>query len=147
MNTKTQIQFPPPPPTIRIGVLPSLALSQGGIEANLGATIWIPLTVTPYGDRLEPKTKDYVPDLVIQDVLELNDILLPPPQDGENGNEAEDARSQSRPFRSLSTGAAKVTQLDEDGNRSLDKSHRRFAVSMLADMDSCSSSSSSAEFS
>lgn len=112
------------------------------------------MTVTPYGDRLEPKTKDYVPDLVISDVLELTDILLPstkPTRDDDEGCDdarVEETRSLSRPFRSLSTGnAAKVTQLDEEGNRALDKTHRRFAVSLLADMDSCSSSSSSAEFS
>lgn len=108
--------------------------------------------MTPYGDRLEPKTKDYVPDLVIKTVLELNDILLPPPCDDngvvEDAAVVEETRSQCRPFRSLSTGnAAKVTQLDDEGNRRLDKTHRRFAVSLLADMDSCSSSSSSADFS
>lgn len=125
-----------------------VALAQGGIEANLGATIWIPLTVSPYGDRLEPQTTDYVPDLVIQNVLELHGILLPPPNDndGQSGDLLGE-RAQCRPFRSLSTGnAAKATELDADGNRSLGKSSRRFAMSLL-DMDSCSSSSSSADFS
>lgn len=127
----------------------------------MGATFWIPLTITPYGDRLEPKTKDYVPDVVIQSVLDLNEILLTTNTneddancdgqiDDNDGSLVEGVRNNlSRPFRSLSTGnAGKVTQLDDDGNnRALDKSNRRFAVSLLADMDSCSSSSSSAEVS
>lgn len=131
----------------------------------MGATIWIPLTVTPYGDRLEPQTTDYVPDLIIKNVLELSEILLPPPPkptpEGSDGVDdagdvtgvvkpLEPGRSLTmRPFRSLSTGNAKLTHMDDNGNRSLDKSlPRRFAMSMLADLDtSCSSNSSSAEFS
>lgn len=112
--------------------------------------------MTPYGDRLEPKTKDYVPDVVIQTVLELNEILLPTNDNDNDGAAAAqrriEARSLARPFRSLSTGpggAAKVvTQLDEDGNRGMmmrNKAHLHFSV--LADLESCSSSSSSVEFS
>lgn len=109
------------------------------------------MTVTPYGDRLEPKTKEFVPDLVIQNVLELSEILLPTTtgddNSGRGGTTVEEARSMSRPFRSLSTGNATQRLEGEDGHRTLDKTPRRFAMSLLADMDSCSSSSSSAEFS
>lgn len=147
-----------------IPILGTFCLSlclQGGKDANLGATIWIPLTVTPYGDRLEPKANDYVPDVVIQNVLELNDLFLAKSANGDN-DDNEDARpgnpaidgirsNVTRPFRSLSTGNAGqvvTTALDEEnGTRCLDKTRRRFAVSLLADMDSCSSSSSSADFS